>query len=288
MGKIIVQYIKITFGALLYAMAIALFLEPNRLAPGGVMGIAIIISNIWKILPGAGTIALILNIPILILGIKKFGVGFIVSTIYTLVLSSVLIDVMPHLLGIGSVTSDPVLASVAGGTIYGISIGMLFRMETTTGGMDIIVKIIRQKVPHIKTGNIYIILDIAILVMAAIAFHNIETALYASIAIVISSMVMDKALYGADSATLVYIISEKRKIIASRMLQELHLGVTMVQGQGAYHHEATQILLCVMRKSSFIRVKNLIKETDPKAFMIVTSANEVFGLGFKDPYKTEI
>lgn len=286
--KFILRYICITLGCLLYAIAIALFLDPNNLAPGGVSGIAIVVKEFFPMLPGVGMLILIFNVPIMLLGIWKFGIKFILSSVYTLIVSSVMIDVLPSVLNIKAITMEPMLAAVFGGAVFGVALGVMFRLETTTAGMDIIVKIIRQKKPHLKTGQIYIILDIVILIASAIAFRDIEVALYAGIAIAVSSVIMDKTLYGADQATLVYIISDRRKIIAVRMLQELNLGVTMIKGIGAYNSEPTEVIMCAMRKQNLVKVRNLLKETDPNAFMIISSANEVFGEGFKDPYKVEI
>lgn len=287
-GRFIYRYACISFGALLYAVAVSLFLEPNNLAPGGISGLAIVLKEIFPMLPKIGMQILIFNIPIMIVGIWRFGLKFILSTIYTLVVSSVLIDVLPKLLHMRAVTMAPMLAAVVGGALFGISMGMMFRLETTTGGMDIIVKLIRQKKPHLRTGQIFILLDIVILAASALAFRNIEVALFAGIAIYVSSVVMDKTLYGADQATLVYIISEQRTLVAERMLREVDVGATMLQAVGAYSNEKTEVIMCVMRRHQLIKVRNILKEADPEAFMIVSSANEVFGEGFKDPYKTEI
>ena len=139
-----------------------------------------------------------------------------------------------------------------------------------------------------RTGQIYMLLDLAVLAASAIAFHNIEVALFATVAIYVSTVVMDKAIYGGDQATLVYIISEKRKTIATRMMKELDVGVTMMQGMGAYCNTSTDIIMCVMRKQNLIKVRNILKEVDPNAFVIVSSANEVFGEGFKSHFKSEI
>jgi uncharacterized membrane-anchored protein YitT (DUF2179 family) len=180
------------------------------------------------------------------------------------------------------------LAAVMGGALFGVAMGVMFRMETTTGGLDVIVKIVRQRKPHMRTGQIYMLLDLAVLAASAIAFHNIEVALFATVAIYVSTVVMDKAIYGGDQATLVYIISEKRKTIATRMMKELDVGVTMMQGMGAYSNTSTEIIMCVMRKQNLIKVRNILKEVDPNAFVIVSSANEVFGEGFKSHFKSEI
>lgn len=286
--KKIFRYVFITFTAALYAVGIALFLNPNNLAPGGISGIAIILKKMFPVLPGVGMLILLINIPILAVGIKKFGIKFILSTMYSLIVSSVLIDILPIVFNVNGVTDNKMLASVIGGATFGLGMGLMFRLDTTTGGLDIIVKIIKQKKPHLKTGQIYFLLDVVILAASAMAFKDVEVALYAAIAIYVSTVVMDRAIYGGDEATLVYIISEKRELIARRMMKEVNVGATMIQAKGAYSNETTEVIMCVMKKQTLVKVRNILKQTDSGAFMIVSSANEVFGQGFKDHFKTEI
>ena len=286
--KKIFRYVFITFTAALYAVGIALFLNPNNLAPGGISGIAIILKKMFPGLPGVGMLILLINIPILAVGIKKFGIKFILSTMYSLIVSSVLIDILPIVFNVNGVTDNKMLASVIGGATFGLGMGLMFRLDTTTGGLDIIVKIIKQKKPHLKTGQIYFLLDVVILAASAMAFKDVEVALYAAIAIYVSTVVMDRAIYGGDEATLVYIISEKRELIARRMMKEVNVGATMIQAKGAYSNETTEVIMCVMKKQTLVKVRNILKQTDSGAFMIISSANEVFGQGFKDHFKTEI
>lgn len=286
--KKIFRYVFITFTAALYAVGIALFLNPNNLAPGGISGIAIILKKMFPGLPGVGMLILLINIPILAVGIKKFGIKFILSTMYSLIVSSVLIDILPIVFNVNGVTDNKMLASVIGGATFGLGMGLMFRLDTTTGGLDIIVKIIKQKKPHLKTGQIYFLLDVVILAASAMAFKDVEVALYAAIAIYVSTVVMDRAIYGGDEATFVYIISEKRELIARRMMKEVNVGATMIQAKGAYSNETTEVIMCVMKKQTLVKVRNILKQTDSGAFMIVSSANEVFGQGFKDHFKTEI
>ena len=286
--KKIFRYVFITFTAALYAVGIALFLNPNNLAPGGISGIAIILKKMFPGLPGVGMLILLINIPILAVGIKKFGIKFILSTMYSLIVSSVLIDILPIVFNVNGVTDNKMLASVIGGATFGLGMGLMFRLDTTTGGLDFIVKIIKQKKPHLKTGQIYFLLDVVILAASAMAFKDVEVALYAAIAIYVSTVVMDRAIYGGDEATLVYIISEKRELIARRMMKEVNVGATMIQAKGAYSNETTEVIMCVMKKQTLVKVRNILKQTDSGAFMIVSSANEVFGQGFKDHFKTEI
>ena len=196
------------------------------------------------------------------------------------------------MIDVDSVSDNPMLSSIIGGAAFGLAMGLLFRMETTTGGMDIIVKIVRGKYPHLKTGHIYLLLDIVILIALAFAFSNVEVALYAAIAIYVSTLVMDKAIYIGDEATLIYIMSKKRKQIADYMMKELDVGVTFIKSKGAYSNTDGEIIMCVMRKQRLAKVRTALKETDPEAFMIisrvVTSANEVFGEGFKSHFKADI
>ena len=276
-AKFICRYIVITFAACIYAVGISMFLDPNNLAPGGLTGAAVILTRIIPIT--LGTLIVIMNIPIMILGAWKFGARFTLSTLYTLVVSSAFMEIFERMGYV--VTHDKILAALVGGTLMGAGMGLCLRMETTTGGIDIIIKVLRQKYRQVKSGEMYLIIDGLILAAAALYFKDIEVTMYAGVAIVISTYILDKVLYGSDEAKLVYIVSNKRKIIATRMMVELNMGVTLVEGKGAYNMENTEVIMCVMHKQNLTKVRNLVSEVDPEAFMIVSSATEVFGEGFK-------
>jgi hypothetical protein len=276
-AKFICRYIVITFAACIYAVGISMFLDPNNLAPGGLTGAAVILTRIIPIT--LGTLIVIMNIPIMILGAWKFGARFTLSTLYTLVVSSAFMEIFERMGYV--VTHDKILAALVGGTLMGAGMGLCLRMETTTGGIDIIIKVLRQKYRQVKSGEMYLIIDGLILAAAALYFKDIEVSMYAGVAIVVSTYILDKVLYGSDEAKLVYIVSNKRKIIATRMMVELNMGVTLVEGKGAYNMENTEVIMCVMHKQNLTKVRNLVSEVDPEAFMIVSSATEVFGEGFK-------
>ena len=276
-AKFICRYIVITFAACIYAVGISMFLDPNNLAPGGLTGAAVILTRIIPIT--LGTLIVIMNIPIMILGAWKFGARFTLSTLYTLVVSSAFMEIFERMGYV--VTHDKILAALVGGTLMGAGMGLCLRMEITTGGIDIIIKVLRQKYRQVKSGEMYLIIDGLILAAAALYFKDIEVSMYAGVAIVISTYILDKVLYGSDEAKLVYIVSNKRKIIATRMMVELNMGVTLVEGKGAYNMENTEVIMCVMHKQNLTKVRNLVSEVDPEAFMIVSSATEVFGEGFK-------
>ncbi|MDE7017607.1 MAG: YitT family protein [Lachnospiraceae bacterium] len=274
--ELIKNYGIITLMALMNALAISLFIDPNNLAPGGVTGIAIIISRFLPI--ETGTLIFMLNIPILLFAIWQFGIRFAVSTIYTIALISAFTNILAPF---GAATDDILLAALAGGVIYAVSIGMIMKVGATTGGMDIIVKWMRTKLPYLKTGVLFFITDAVIITMSGIVFRDIDAALYAGITVVVNSIVLDLVLYGRDEAKLLYIISDRPKEITERILTELDIGVTYIEGRGAYSGKEKKVLMCVAKKQASPRVEVIVKEEDAEAFMVVTSATEIFGEGFK-------
>lgn len=272
----VLDYLLMTVSCVCYAVAISLFLDPNNLAPGGVTGISIILNRLFSI--STGLLFFILNIPILIVGTWKFGFRFILSTVYCTALVSFLTDYFGKF---DALTTDPLLAALAGAVLVAVGLGGTFKAGATTGGMDIIIKLLRLKFPYMKTGALYLIADIVVVTAAALVFRDIDRALYAGIAVFVTSFTLDLVLYGRDGAKLIYIISDKSDKIAERLLEELELGVTYVNGQGAYSGKDKKVIMCVMRKQSSPRAEEIVKEEDPLSFMIVTSANEIYGEGYK-------
>lgn len=273
----ITRWLGMTLGCFIYALGISLMLDPNSLAPGGVSGISIILSKLTAI--QTGTWVILINIPIIVLGIWKLGWKFIVSTLYCTFASSLMMNwlsVFPAL------TEDMVLAALVGGAVMALGLGIVFRCGSTTGGADIIVKIIRQKCPHLKMGNLILATDTVVILLSAIVFGDIDKALYAGIAVFVESVVLDLVLYGRDEAKLIYIISDCSEQIATRILQELDVGVTYVRGNGAYSGREKKVIMCVVKKQIAPRAEDIVKEEDPGSFMIVTSATEIFGEGYKN------
>ena len=266
----------ITVGSAVYGAALGLFLDPNALAPGGVSGLAVLLSRVLGL--RTGTWFMLMNIPILILGIWRFGFRFILSTIY----STVLISLCTNLSGrLGVMTRDPFLAALAGGVLMAVGIGLVFKAGSTTGGTDIIVKCLRQRMPHLRTGRLFLILDVAVVALSALVFRDVDKALYAGVAVAVNSFVLDLVLYGRDEAKLIYIISDHAGEIAERLLKELDIGVTYMQGKGAYSGRPKQVILCAVKKHMAPKAENVVREEDPLAFLIVTSATEIYGEGYK-------
>lgn len=279
----ILDYIIITLASVVFAVGVSQFVDPNNLAPGGVTGIAIILNRIVPI--ETGTLILLINIPIIIMGMWKFGVRFIVSTFYAIAATSIFTNLLAPF---GAATNDVLLASLAGSVLIAVSMGIIFKRGATTGGTDIIIKFLRLKYPHLKTGMLFFLTDVGIVVASAFVFQDIDSALYAGIAVIVTSLMLDVVLYGRDEAKLIYVISDHSDKITSRLLVELNIGVTHIDGQGAYSGKEKQIIMCVAKKALSPRMEEIIREEDPDAFMIVTSAMEIFGEGYKSYFSEKI
>ena len=276
MNKIIKKYFIITLAAILVGMGISLFVDPNNLAPGGVSGLSIILSRLIPVQPG--TLFLVLNLPIMVVGTWKFGVKFIVSTLYATIMVSVFTNLFEQM---EPVTKDPLLGAVVGGGLIAVGIGWVLRAGATTGGTDIIVKCMKLRKPHIKTGTIFLTVDAVIIGIGGVVFGNMETVLYSAISAAVTSRVIDLVLYGRDEAKMIYIISNSAQVITERILKELDTGVTHLSGTGAYKKVEKQIILCVVRKQNAYKVEEIVKEEDSTAFMIISSATEIYGEGYK-------
>ncbi|HHT53653.1 MAG TPA: YitT family protein [Clostridiales bacterium] len=279
------QFLLMSVGSIIYAAAIAFFLDPNRLMAGGVTGISIIISHLVSWVQ-TGTVIIVLNIPLFALGFWKFGRNFIFYTVYATLLSSLAMNFFSSCFAAYlPLTDDLLLASLVGGALVAVGLGLVFLAGGTTGGSDILIKIIRIKYRHMKTSSIFLIVDSIIIAASAIVFRNIELALYSAVVLVVSSRVLDLVLYGPDGAKLVYIISDRPEEIADRLMRQLDVGVTFLEGEGAYTRKNKKVLMCASRKQVFPKIRAIVTEIDEMAFMIVSSAQEIFGEGFKN-YKS--
>lgn len=284
-GKIkwLKKYIIITVASFVYAAGVSLFIDPNNMAPGGVTGISIILSRILPL--STGTFILLLNIPILIFAIWKFGLGFTISTIYATALISSFTNILASF---PAATYDRLLAAISGGILSAVSIGVIFKVGATTGGMDIIVKALRLRLPHLRTGNLFFVADVIVVALSGMVFRDIDAALYAAITVSSASLTLDVVLYGRDEAKLLYIISSRPNEITARILKELDIGLTLINGRGAYSGDEKQVLMCAMKKTMFPRVESIVREEDADSFMIITSASEIFGEGYKSYFSERI
>lgn len=290
------RYGVMTLGCIIYSLGVALFLDASNLASGGVTGIAIILNYVIRMGTdgydlNTGIIIIIINIPLFILGAVFFGKYFIISTVYATVLSSLLIWVWDLAFqNFLPITENLLLAGLVGGAMFGLGLGLIFRTGSSTGGTDIIVKILRKKFRYIRAGMISLTIDAGIVALSAIVYKDIELACYTAISIIVFTSTFDWVLYGGNSAKLIYIISsdEKSKEICDRLLKELDVGATFVDGEGAYTGDQKRIIMCAIKNFLYPRLRDIVKSIDPKAFVIVSSAKEIYGEGYKDHFDDEL
>lgn len=272
------QYLVITFGSALYAIGFQFFLYPNNISSGGVVGTAMIINTLTGIPVGVMTI--LLNIPLFIIAWRHFGLEFLIGSLTGMALSSVLVDLFACFSVAG--TDDPMLAAIIGGAIKGAGLGMVYYVGATTGGIDIVVKILRQKLASINFGTIMLLLDAFIILAYALVLGRYESAMYSMVAMYVATKVVDLALYGIDNACMCYIISERTETITAEIVSgPLHRGVTLLEGRGGYSGAQRNVLLCVIKRTQIGQLKRLVKGIDEHAFFIVTNAKNVFGNGFE-------
>lgn len=275
--SIVVKYLAIVVGSLIFAAAFQFFLYPNSIVSGGVTGIAQIINRLTG-LP-VGVLSIIMNVPLFIIAWRHFGLDFIVSSFVAMTLFSVFVDVFA-VLDI-AVTADAMLASIIGGVIKGVGLGMIYYVGSTTGGIDIVVRLARRRYPHINFGTLMLIMDAVIVAAYALIFKIYDSAMYSLICMFVMSKVVDLVLYGLDNSSICYIISEhSEEIVKEITFGELHRGVTLLSGEGAYTHERRPVVMCVIKRPQITAIRRLVRMLDPNAFLIVTDAKNVFGKGF--------
>ena len=280
--------VLLTVGASIYGFGIAVFLDPNHLAPGGVSGLSIIINSILDI--GTGVWIFLINIPIMIIGLIVFKFKFLMGTLYATALSSAIIEIIDrgfsHL--IPDMQDHLLLAAAAGGVLVALGIGLVFRGGGSTGGFDIIVKLLRRKFRHMKTGVLYLALDVTVITLSAIVFHDVLVAMYAVVTVFTNSTVLDLVLYGKDNAKMVYIVTDHPDAVADRLMKEVETGVTLLHGEGAYTKKNKKVLMCVLHDQQYPMLRDVVKQEDKHAFLIVTKATEIFGEGYKNHYAEEL
>jgi len=271
--------LKILLGSVIFAIGIQWFYHPASLLSGGVTGIAMIINYLAPSVP-VGVMIIVLNIPLFIIALRKYGWRFMAGSLLGTLFSAVAIDLLA--LVDFSITTEPFLAAIYGGIITGLGLGIVYTTGSTTGGTDVVAKLIRGKFPYVNFGTMILVLDAAIIASYALLFKKYENAMYTVIAVYVAARVIDLVLYGSSQSKLCHIISEYSDEIKAAIVQKLHRGVTVLSGKGAYSGADKQVLLCVVKRQQIIEIKKIVKNIDKSAFVIVTDTRDVFGEGFGD------
>lgn len=264
-------------GSICLSVSVNMFTAPNNIAPGGVTGLSTIINYVTGFPIGASII--IINIPLFIIALKVFGSRFLTRTAVMTVMSSVFIDVFA--LFINPYTGDKLLASLFGGLLSGIGYGLVFVRGATSGGTDIIGRLLKRRFSHIPMGTLVMIMDMVVVVISGFVYKNIESMLYAAIVFFISGRVVNYLIYGAGNGKMILTVSTKGSEIAETIVSETRRGVTVIPVQGAYTGEDKKMLVNVVRPSEVQKIYSIIKRCDPDAFVIISAADEILGYGFK-------
>ncbi len=275
--RLLIDYTIITAGSIIFALGIVMFTAPNNIAPGGASGIGTMLHYLFKI--PIGVTVIIVNIPLFILSFKKFGKNFLAKSIYATMLTAVLIDTFPHILEKHYIYS-PLLAAIFGGVCVGIGVGIIFLRGGTTGGADILAKLLKQKHPHLSMGTLVFMLDAVVVLSTLFVYRSIEVLLYSVILFFVTSRAVDAIIFGAARSKMLLIITTNPKEISERIITEVEHGVTLLPAFGGYTNESKTIILSVVRPNEVTEITSIVKELDNNAFTIITDSNEVLGFGF--------
>jgi len=279
------SFLIITLGAVIFAVGFVWFYQPNNIASGGLTGFAQIVHYIFHSIP-VGTTVIVLNIPLFILGWKLIGGKLLIGSLWAMLFSSVVIDLIGPLPVWQPM--DPMLACIFGGVCMGLSLGLIVRQDSTTGGTDLMARLLKLKLAWLPMGKLLLIIDLVVIVLVALVFRELNTMLYGAVAMYISSLVMDGVLYGMNTAKVAYIISDHNQEISDTLVHKLDKGVTVLHGKGAYSGTEKKVLMCAFKQKEIAVIKSAVKEIDPDAFLIVCNAHEVLGEGFRAYKKNDI
>ncbi len=273
--------IIILAAAAVYSLGVHCFISPNGIAPGGVTGIAVVIAAVSPI--KVGTLIFALNIPLLILGFIFLNKGTMIKTIFSVLAITILTDVFEDALPIYNADGgNGIMAALFGGALMGIGLGLNYQRESTSGGTDIIIKLIQKYSPDMKLGVLTAILDTFVVAFGMYVYQDINVVLFAVVAIYIQSQLIDFLVYGTQESRFLLIFSQSSQStreISQRLLQQQR-GVTLLKAKGAYSGEEREVIATAVHRTAYSKVKRLVREVDPKAFVITTSAGEVLGEGF--------
>ena len=276
--KYLLPYLWITLASAVYAFGFNWCYEPNAIGFGGITGVAQIINHFLPWAP-IGTVVIVLNVPLFLLGWKLLGGHLLVSSLYSMFISSAFIDLF-HLLW----TFEPMesfLACIFGGVLMGASLGVVFLQGATTGGTDLIARLLKLRLAWLPMGKLLLIVDLLVIVAVAAAFRSINSALYGVVALYLSSFVMDQVLYGMNNSKVAYIISDRHQQIAHAIIHDIDRGLTILHGEGGWSGAEKKVLMVAFRQKQIVSLKQTVREIDPAAFLIVCDAHDVLGDGFR-------
>ncbi|WP_369297454.1 YitT family protein [uncultured Neglectibacter sp.] len=269
----------ILVGSMIYGLSVNAFTSPNHIAPGGVTGLSTLINYVFG--TPIGLMAFLINIPIIIWAIVEIGYKLVLRTMIAIVLSSTMIDVFSYF--IPAYRGDMILVALFAGLCEGVGLSLTFIRGATTGGTDMLARLLGRRLPHMSMGKLMLAIDGVIVVISAFVYGSIENAMYACIVIFVSTKLIDSILYGTDSGTgkLFFVMSPKVRAMGDRIIKELDRTVTYLDSHGGYTREPGETMICAVRRFEVYHIQMIIREEDRDAFVIVGDAGEITGEGFR-------
>ena len=263
-------------GSAVFAFGFAVFLMPNDMNAGGISGLAQVVVEVTGI-GSVGTLSILINLPLFILGGVKIGKRFFVGSLLGMTLSSLLIDMFALA---GTIQTEPLLAVLYGGVLCGLGLGIVFISGTSTGGSDILVRLLKLRYRNVPIGQISMYFDALVVILTGLVFHDVTKALYTGITVFVCGQVIDAVVYRFDYSKVALIISSEYEAIAREIGLKLDRGATFLHGEGTFSHQQTKVVLTAVKKQQIAELKELVTQLDPKAFIIVQEAHQVLGDGF--------
>ena len=275
----LLDFLFILAGSVVYALSVNAFTSPNRIAPGGVTGLSTLINYVFG--TPIGLMAFFINIPIILWAILEIGYKLVIKTMIAIVVSSLMIDLFSYF--IPAYRGDMLLVALFAGICEGVGLSLTFIRGATTGGTDMLARLLGRRLPHLSMGKLMLVIDGVIVVISAFVYGSIENAMYACIVIFVSTKIIDAILYGTDSGTgkLFFVMSPKVRSMGDRIIKELDRTVTYLDSHGGYTKEPGETMICAVRRFEVYQIQSIIREEDRDAFVIVGDAGEITGEGFR-------
>lgn len=265
-------------GSILYAAGIYTFAGNAEFAPGGVSGLALILNHVWG-LP-VGTVTLLFNIPLVIISYRSVGRNLLLKSARTMLISSLFLDVVFP--SVPMYTGNSLMASVYSGIFMGAGMALFYMRGSSSGGIDFLALAIKKKKPYMSIGVITMLIDLVVILLGWPVFGDVDSVLYGVASTGVSTIVIDRILYGIGAGTLAIIVTSRGKETAAEIRKRARRGVTSMKAVGEYTGTQRDVLLCACSKAESYLVKSAVQETDAEAFVMFTETSEVFGEGFKN------
>ena len=288
--SLLLDALFIVAGSICYGVSIAIFSAPNQIAPGGVTGIATLLNYIsiqlnFPFEIPIGISIIVMNVPLILAAWKVLGQRLAWRTLWGILVSSVLVDVVDWLPFLTPYTGDKILVCIFGGAILGLGVGLIMRRGGTTGGSEVMARLIEKKKPHLSVGSLILAVDAVVITISALVYGNLSYAMYAVVFVFIGSYVIDRVVYGGRQGKMAMILSKKDADVTAAIMERVDRGVTLLKAQGGYSGQDQKMIVCAVRPDEVFRLRKTVFDVDPEAFFIMLSTDEVRGYRWMNPHE---